>query len=93
MTLEGGLYIVKATVGQGMMATYVENIVVKVTNRTIDTDKYVLVNTETHGQIQAPVAYGIEVDPYVYLVYKAYYVNVLGGLPKDFHTWFLKNSW
>lgn len=90
MTLEGGLYIVKATVGQGMMATYVENIVVKVTNRIIDTDKYVLVNTETHGQIQAPVAYGIEVDPYVYLVYKAYYVNVLGGLPKDFHTWFFE---
>lgn len=90
MTLEGGLYIVKATIGRGMMATYVENIEVKVINRTIDTDKYVLINTKNHGQVQAPVAAGIEIDPYVYLIYKSYYVNVLGGLPTDFTTWFFE---
>lgn len=87
MTLEGGLFIVKATVGRGMMATYVENIVIKVLNRTVDTDKYVVVNTPD-GKIQAPVATGIDVDPYVYLIYKAYYVNVMRGKPEQFATWF-----
>lgn len=90
MTLEGGLYIVKATIGKGMMATYVENIEIKVTNRTINTDKYVVINTSDRGQVQAPVATGIEIDPYVYLIYKSYYVNVLNGRPEDFTTWFFE---
>lgn len=74
VTLEGGLFVVKVVVGDGMMATYWQNIIVKITNRTIDTDKYVNVET-ADGTVLAPVADTVSVDPYVYLLYKAYYEN------------------
>ena len=74
LTLEGGKFVVYVIIGDGMMATYRENVVVKVLNRTIDTDKYVNVRTE-EGFVKAPVADYITIDPYAYLIYKAFYMN------------------
>ena len=74
VTLEGGKFVVYVIIGDGMMATYRQNVVVKILNRTIDTDKYVNVRTE-NGTIKAPVADSIQIDPYVYLIYKAFYMN------------------
>jgi len=74
VSLEGGKFVVYVIIGDGMMATYRQNVVVKILNRTIDTDKYVNVRTE-NGTIKAPVADYITIDPYVYLIYKAFYMN------------------
>lgn len=88
ITLEGGKFVVYVIIGDGMMATYRENVVVKVLNRTIDTNKYVNVaidgqeyNVETgefetvRKVVKAPVADYITIDPYAYLIYKAYFMN------------------
>ena len=74
LTLEGGKFVVYVVIGEGMMATYRENVVVKVLNRTVDTDKYVNIETPD-GTVRAPVADTISIDPYVYLIYKAYFEN------------------
>ena len=74
LTLEGGKFVVYVIIGDGMMATYRQNVVVKVLNRTIDTEKYVNIETP-EGTVRAPVADYISIDPYVYLIYKAYYEN------------------
>ena len=74
ISLEGGKFVVYVIIGDGMMATYRENVVVKVLNRTVDTDKYVNVRTEK-GTVKAPVADYITIDPYAYLIYKAFYMN------------------
>lgn len=89
VTLEGGKFRVMVVVGEGMMATYRELITVKVWNRTVDTDRYVNVNTE-NGKVSAPVADSIRLDPYVYAILKADYVNRGGNLPADFATWFFR---
>lgn len=93
ITLEGGLFVVKVVVGDGMMATYWENVVVKIINRTVVTDKYVNIETPD-GTVLAPVADTIQVDPYVYLIYKAYYENTYSATltatekAKGFVNWF-----
>lgn len=74
LTLEGGKFVVYVIIGDGMMATYRENVVVKVLNRTIDTNKYVNIETPD-GTVRSPVADYITIDPYAYLIYKAYYMN------------------
>ena len=74
VTLNGGKFVVYVVIGEGMMATYRENVVVKILNREIETDKYVNVNTES-GLVKAPVADGITIDPYAYLIYKAFFMN------------------
>ncbi len=74
LTLEGGKFVVYVIIGDGMMATYRENVVVKVLNRTIDTNKYVNIETPT-GTVTAPVADSVTIDPYAYLIYKALYEN------------------
>lgn len=94
VTLEGGKFVVYVIIGDGMMATYRENVVVKVLNRTIDTDKYVNVNTPD-GLVKAPVADGITIDPYVYLIYKAYFMNS-GAITEQetlegFVAWYFKH--
>ena len=88
LTLEGGIFLVQVVIGRGKMATYTENVRVKVLNRTVETGKIVNINTET-GSVIAPVAMTVEVDPIVYLLYKAYYVNTLKGNPNNFTEWFL----
>ncbi|MBO7156447.1 MAG: hypothetical protein J6V83_03475, partial [Clostridia bacterium] len=77
LTLEGGKFVVYVVIGEGMMATYRENVVVKVLNRTVDTEKYVNIETPD-GTVRAPVANTISIDPYVYLIYKAYFENATG---------------
>ena len=87
LTLEGGIFLVQVVIGKGKMATYTENVRVKVWNRTVDTDKIVNINTES-GSVKAPVAMTVDVDPMVYLLYKSYFVNTLGGNPEEFTRWF-----
>lgn len=93
LTLEGGKFVVYVVIGDGMMATYRENVVVKVLNRTIDTNKYVNIETPD-GTVRAPVADYISVDPYVYLIYKAFYMNsgMLSEqeLMKQFVSWYFE---
>lgn len=94
ITLEGGMFVVKVVVGEGKMATYWENIVVKIINRTVVTDKYVNIETPDKGTVLAPVADTVQVDPYVYLIYKAYYENTYSATltatekAKGFVNWF-----
>ncbi len=94
LTLEGGKFVVYVIIGDGMMATYRENVVVKVLNRTIDTDKYVNIETPD-GTVKAPVADEVTIDPYVYLIYKAFYENsgLLTNQEKlnNFVEWYFKN--
>ncbi len=93
LTLEGGKFVVYVVIGDGMMATYRENVVVKVLNRTVDTTKYVNIETPD-GTVRAPVADYVSVDPYVYLIYKAYYNNSgmlsASELNKSFVSWYFE---
>ncbi|HQC55072.1 MAG TPA: hypothetical protein PKX91_05050 [Clostridia bacterium] len=88
LTLEGGKFVVKVVIGEGMMATYVEPVVVKVLNRTVLTDlPYININTP-NGQVKAPIAMTVDVDPIAYLLYKAYYINGLRNNEAGFVRWF-----
>ena len=80
VTINGGIYVVYVIIGDGMMATYRENVRVKVLNREIDTDKFVNVVTPDGFAENVPVADSIDVDPYVYLMFRAYYSNSLSEL-------------
>ncbi|MDR3186045.1 MAG: hypothetical protein LBU04_04475 [Christensenellaceae bacterium] len=83
MTLEGGLFYVEIVIGPGMMATYKELITMLVTNRTVDTNKYINVNvyypdsdtSDMSRPVKAPVIDYIEIDPYVYILAEADYKN------------------
>ena len=96
VTINGGIYVVYVVIGEGMMATYRQNVRVKITNREIDTDRYVNINTED-GKVTAPVADYIQVDPYLYLLYRAYYENTLSKnmtaqeLAEGFAAWYLEH--
>ena len=96
MTINGGIFIAYVVIGEGKMATFRKNVKVKVLNREIDTDKYVNILTPD-GSVVAPVADSIEIDPYIYLLYKAYYMNTLSynlspsELEKGFVTWFFEH--
>lgn len=81
VTLNGGIFLAKVVIGEGMMATYSEIVSVKILNREIDTDRYVFVNTEDRGVVKAPVVDDLRVDPYAYLLYKASYLK--NGLATD----------
>lgn len=88
LTLEGGKFVVKVVIGEGMMATYIENVMVKVLNRTVLTDlPYININTP-NGQVKAPIAMTADVDPIAYLLYKAYYINGLRNDPAGFVRWY-----
>ena len=96
VTINGGIFVVYVVIGDGMMATYRENVRVKILNREIDTDVYVNINTE-NGKVVAPVADYIEVDPYLYLMYRAYYENTLSDsmsaseLAAGFAAWYFRH--
>ena len=98
LTINGGIFIAYVVIGEGKMATFRKNVRVKVLNREIETDKYVNILTPD-GSVVAPVADTIEVDPYIYLLYKAYYMNTLGAgggltqaeLSLNFVTWFFEH--
>ena len=96
ITINGGIFVVYVVIGDGMMATYRENVRVKILNREIDTDRYVNINTED-GRVVAPVADYIEVDPYLYLMYRAYYENTLSAnmtpseLAAGFAAWYFEH--
>lgn len=98
LTINGGIFIAYVVIGEGKMATFRRNVRVKVLNREIDTDKYVNILTPS-GSVVAPVADTVEVDPYIYLLYKAYYMNTLGAgggltqaeLSLNFVTWFFEH--
>ena len=79
----GGIYVVYVIIGDGMMATYRENVRVKILNREIDTDKYVNVVTPDGIAEEVSVADSIDVDPYVYLMFRAYYSNNVSSLEGD----------
>ena len=83
VTINGGIYVVYVIIGDGMMATYRENVRVKILNREIDTDKYVNVVTPDGIAEEVSVADSIDVDPYVYLMFRAYYSNGVSSLEGD----------
>lgn len=83
VTINGGIYVVYVIIGDGMMATYRENVRVKILNREIDTDKFVNVVTPDGIAEEVAVADSIDVDPYVYLMFKAYYSNEIGNASGD----------
>ena len=90
LTLEGGKFVVKVVIGEGMMATYRENIVVKVWNRTVLTDlPFININTPD-GPVKAPIAMTLPVDPIMYLIYKAYYINGMRNTPESFVEWYFR---
>ncbi len=109
ITIAGGLFIAKVTIGKGMMASYSENIVLKIINRTVDTDKWINIKLSEEDlkylqtqsdeynstTVKAPVADNIDIDPYVYLIYKAFYENTYSAtlspaeLAKGFVKWYL----
>lgn len=93
MPLSGGLYLVNVVIGENMMATYSQIIKLKVTNRVVDTDKYVNINIDT-GKVTAPVVNNtapIKVDPYVYALLKADYYNNRGNVGASlFSEWFFR---
>jgi hypothetical protein len=80
MTLEGGLFIVEVIIGYGMMATYRELVTARVLNRTVLTDNYILSSVNNGAGLErvlTPVAFSIDIDPYVYVLFRAYYENDL----------------
>lgn len=90
ITLAGGKYIVKVVIGEGMMATYRENVIVKVLNRNVLTDlPFININT-SNGPVQAPIAMTLDVDPIVYLLYKAFFINGLRNDPDLFVRWYFE---
>ncbi len=93
ITINGGTYKVKVTIGGGMMATYIEIIDVVIVNREIDTQQYVYVYTEEGETVLAPVVNintneVIEVNSYVYTLIKADFINNQGKLSEEFTEWF-----
>ncbi len=93
ITINGGTFKVKVTIGGGMMATYKEIIDVLIVNREIDTEDHVYVYTDKAETVLAPVvnintAEVIEVNPYVYNLIKADFINNQGKLSEDFTAWF-----
>ncbi|MFI3228818.1 MAG: hypothetical protein R3Y23_01455 [Bacillota bacterium] len=96
ITINGGTYKVKVTIGGGaMMATYIEIMDVVIVNREIDTQDYVYVYTDSAESVLAPIVNtgsdeAITINAYLYALIKADYVNNQGYLSADFTEWFFE---